>query len=207
MFARSGVVTSTPRPANWSAKSAEISPLAANRNGRGVKHLALGSVGWTEPPPEDLPGRVHQHSGLEAVGLEAGGLLLLGGADAPRNRLSRRDRAYRHTGRGRPSKAFQSPEGWNRAPCTRAFSQDRLAQRLTKFHSVPRPGNQSRRWAQAYLQIDASLFSPSVSPKISMVSASPSVNPGVGPRLRRLCKRLFEVTHPILRLVGNPRFG
>jgi hypothetical protein len=58
-----------------------------------------------------------------------------------------------------------------------------LAQRLTKFHSVPRPGNQSRRWAQAYLQIDASLFSPSVSPKISMVNASTSVNAGVGLRI------------------------
>src|SRR5688500_5031404 len=132
MFARSGVVKSTPRPANWSVKSAEISPLSANRNGRGVKHLALVSVG--QPPPEDLPGRVHQH-------LEPGVLLLLGNADAPRNRLSRLDRAYLHTGRRRPSKAFL--EGWNRASCT--FSQDRLAQRLTKFHSLPRPGNQSRR--------------------------------------------------------------
>src|SRR3954465_13888038 len=58
MFARSGVVKSTPRPANWSAKSAEISPLSANRNGgdHGVQHLALVSVG--RPPPEDLPGRV-----------------------------------------------------------------------------------------------------------------------------------------------------
>jgi hypothetical protein len=27
MFVRSGVVKSTPRPANWSVKSAEISPL------------------------------------------------------------------------------------------------------------------------------------------------------------------------------------
>jgi hypothetical protein len=70
MLARSGVVKSTPRPANWSAKSAEISPLSANRNGRdrGVKHLALVDVGRTEPPPEDLPGRVHQHPGLEPYG-------------------------------------------------------------------------------------------------------------------------------------------
>src|SRR5512134_4000546 len=120
-------------------------------------------------------------------------------AASPRNRLSRLDRAYLHTGRGRPSKAFQSPEGWNRASCTRAFSQHRLAQRLTKFHSVPRPGNQSRRWSQAYLQIDASLFSPSVSPKISMVSASTSVNAGVGPRLRRrvsprICRTASSIT-------------
>jgi hypothetical protein len=48
---------------------------------------------------------------------------------------------------------------------------------------VPRPANQSRRWAQAYLQIDPSLFSPSVSPKIPMVSASPSVNAGLGLRI------------------------
>src|SRR3954465_437399 len=98
-----------------------------------------------------------------------------------------------------PPKAFQSPEGWNRASCTRAFSQDRLAQRLTKFHSVPRPGNQSRRWSEAYLQIDASLFSPSVSPKISMVSDSTSVNSGVGPRLRRqvyprICRTASSIT-------------
>src|SRR3954453_17511351 len=75
-------------------KSAEISPLSANRHGRGVKHLAL--VGGGQPPPEDLPGRVHQH-------LEAVVLLLLGGADgpSPRNRLSRLDRAYLHTGSGR----------------------------------------------------------------------------------------------------------
>src|SRR3954447_9225175 len=45
---------------------------------RGVKHLALVDVGRTEPPPEDLAGRVHQHPGLEAVVL-----LLLGGADGP----------------------------------------------------------------------------------------------------------------------------
>ena len=79
--------------------------------------------------------------------------------------------------------------------CTRAFSQDRLAQGLTKFHSVP--GNQSRRWAQAYLQIDASLFSPSVSPKISMVSASTSVNAGVGLRRGvspRICRTASSIT-------------
>src|SRR3954467_3273209 len=38
----------------------------------------LVGVGWTEPPPEDLPGRVHQHSGLEPVVP-----LPLGGADGP----------------------------------------------------------------------------------------------------------------------------
>src|SRR5688572_20513203 len=38
----------------------------------------LVGVGRTEPPPEDLPGRVHQYPGLEAVVL-----LLLGGANGP----------------------------------------------------------------------------------------------------------------------------
>jgi len=42
--------------------------------------------------------------------------------------------------------------------------------------------SQPMRWSR---RGDASLFSPSVSPKISMVNASTSVNAGVGPRLRR----------------------